>query len=205
MPHTRHIGLLRRLRGSVLLCLASAAGAEVRSFVDESGILRGWEWRGDGVTLQQIQRLPDQTRAFFQGRGFPPVAADRLARTCVFQTVLRNGGEGPIAVDLADWRIDTGTGPRPLLLTAQWQVEWEGMGLPEPARIAFQWAMFPTRQTFEPQDWSMGMIGYPLKPGDHFDLHTQWRQAAGVRSAVIKGLACAPDLAAETLPPLGGD
>lgn len=173
--------------------------------MDASGVLRGWEWRGDGVSLQQVQRLPDQTRAFFQGRGFPAAAAERLATTCVFQVTLRNEGEGPITLDLSEWRIDRGAGPEPLRLTADWQAEWEGMGLPESARIAFQWAMFPTRQTFEPQDWNMGMIGYPLRPGERFDLHAQWRQAGAPRDATLAGLACAPDVPAETLPPLKGD
>ena len=173
--------------------------------MDVSGVLRGWEWTGDGVTLQQVQRLPDQTRAFFQGRGFPAAAAERLATTCVFQVILRNEGEGPIGVDLADWRIDSGAGPQPLRLTADWQEEWERLGLPQPARIAFQWALFPTRQSFEPWDWNMGMISYPLRPGERFDLHAQWRQGSGMRSATLPGLECAPDLAAEALPPLTGE
>jgi hypothetical protein len=187
-----------------MLGLSPHATAQVRPFVDDSGILRGWAWEGaDGVSLHQVQRLPDQTRGFFQGRGFPAEAANRLATACVLQTILRNEGGAPIEVDLADWRISVGdAAPQPLKLTADWQAEWEGMGVAKPARIAFQWAMFPNRQTFQPKDWNMGMIGYPLRPGDRFDLHAQWRQGGEVRTATLPGLECAPDVAAETLPVL---
>lgn len=173
--------------------------------MDDSGILRGWEWRGNGVVLQQIQRLPDQTRAFFQGRGFPAEAANRLASTCVFQTILRNEGEGPIELDLAEWRVEIAAGLLPLPLTADWQGDWARLEVPTPARTAFQWAMFPTRQSFASQDWAMGMIAYPLRPGDRFDLHARWQQSGAVRSATLLGLVCAPDLAAETLPVLPGE
>ncbi|HHH38230.1 MAG TPA: hypothetical protein ENK50_01470, partial [Sedimenticola sp.] len=77
--------------------------------------MRTWLWRHGGVTLQLVQRLPDQTRAFFQGRGFDGASADRLARACVFQTIFRNDGDRPLSYDLDQWRVIQGTMSKPLI------------------------------------------------------------------------------------------
>ena len=67
--------------------------------------LRSWDWRQGGVVLQLVQRLPDQTRAFFQARGFSSNTSERIATACVFQTIFRNDGQYPLAYDLDDWRV----------------------------------------------------------------------------------------------------
>lgn len=189
------------------LTLCGPAVGQVRSFVDETGILRGWSWESQGISLQQVQRLPDQTRAFFQGRGFSAQAASRLAECCVFQTILRNEGQVPIEVDLAGWRVKSlavpGAYPKPLKLTPDWQGDWGTLGVPQSARVAFQWAMFPNRQTFEAKDWAMGMVSFSLQPGERFDLQAQWRRGGETMTATLPGLQCAPDVPAETLPKLG--
>lgn len=191
------------------LSLSGAVVAQVRPLVDETGILRGWSWESQGIILQQVQRLPDQTRAFFLGRGFSSEAANRLAGACVFQTILRNEGPEPIEVDLGEWRIRAldlpGADFQPIRLTADWQRDWESLGVTQAARIAFQWAMFPHHQTFESKDWNMGMISYSLPPGSRFDLQARMRRNGETLTALLPGLECAPDVAAETLPKLTGD
>jgi len=74
--------------------------ADVLNATDSETGLASWTWRDRGVSLQLRQLLPDQTRAFFLGRGFQAGEADRVGRACVFQTIFRNDGGKPVAFPL---------------------------------------------------------------------------------------------------------
>ncbi len=176
-----------------LLCAASftLSAGEARQFTDPQSGLKAWEWTGQGLELQQIQRIPDQTRAFFLGRGFDSADSDRIAAQCVFQTVFRNQGDQAVDVDLANWRVRTRGETRPFRTRAAWQASWEARASPQGARIAFEWALFPETQTFAPGDWNMGMLLYPAAPGDRADLHFTWQAGAERQEGVIEGLICA--------------
>jgi hypothetical protein len=72
---------------------------------DDTG-LRFWRVEDRGISFELVQRLPDQTRAFFQARGFTAGQANDLGLGCVFQTLFRNSGapgSGAVAYDLAEW------------------------------------------------------------------------------------------------------
>lgn len=60
------------------------------------------------MEIRLIQRLPDQTRGCFIARGFATASADRVARSCVYQSVQRNRGSG---VDAAELVETSGTSP----------------------------------------------------------------------------------------------
>jgi hypothetical protein len=158
--------------------------------------LERWHWHGNGVTFTFNQLLPDQSRAFFQGRGLRPEAADTVATACVFQAIVRNGAEviDALELNLGDWRVIDAQGHnRPPRLEADWQRQWQQQGVSQPARIAFRWALFPTRQRFEPGDWNMGMVTFDLPPGSRFELKAVWLQDGKRREAIVNGLRCAPD------------
>jgi len=91
----------RKKQISMLLGTSLFAGmvsAEITTGQDQENGLRFWTWTHDGVSVQLLQLLPDQTRAFFLGRGFGREEADRIGRSCVFQTIFRS----------RDWRADVG-------------------------------------------------------------------------------------------------
>lgn len=180
--------------GWLLLVLPLASAAEqTRQYQDQETGLEAWEWQDNGIKLQKIQRLPDQTRAFFMGRGFTREDADYLAAGCVFQTIFHNQSEQPVTLDLAQWRAVVDGTEKPLKLTADWQQDWTARNSPQAARIAFQWALFPNQQTFAPGDWNMGMIIYPVPPGASLDVHFSWQTKAVRHTAVLPGLRCATD------------
>ena len=187
---------MRPLLAALLLCGAGIATAAVQQIVEEGSGLPGWQWQGEGVSFTFNQRLPDQTRAFFQGRGFTPQQAEPLAADCVFQAIIRNGAgaAAPMTLNLAEWRVHpTGGSAQPLRLEAQWQEQWERTGVSQPARIAFRWSLFPTTQHFEPGDWNMGMITLGLAPGSRFDLEVIWRSGAESRHQRFPAMQCATD------------
>lgn len=189
---------------ALTVLLSPAAGAQqAAQFTDERTGVDGWRFEGDGIRVQLIQRLPDQTKAFFLGRGFQPEAAARLAGRCLFQTIVHNThprGGTEVRVDLHDWRVQTPDGPEPLLLKETWQQVWSDLEVAEPARIAFQWAFFPTSQVFAPGDWNMGMTSYPVAPGEPVNVEIIWHENGERRRGLMQGPICgANEMAAEIL------
>jgi len=191
-----HLALRASLRPLCAFVLSAPWGAPlagVEGRIDPETGLRSWSWREQGVSLELRQRLPDQTRAFFLGRGFSGEAADRIGLACVFQTIFRNGGEQPIDYDLNDWALLYGGERLPLRTREIWDAEWEAMGVGKGPRIAFRWALLPTVQHYEPGDYNWGMTSFGLVPGARFDLSLALRVGGRRVTGTIEGVVCAPD------------
>lgn len=184
---------------TALVLAPALQAAELKREADPETGLVSWKWQGEVLSLELVQRLPDQSRAFFLGRGFGRDNADAIAGACIFQTILRNvapaGSDTELSVDLGTWRVETAEGTRPPRLEGDWEARWERTGAPNSARIAFRWSLFPTTQAFRPDDYNWGMIPFGPPPGTEFDLHVAWREDGASRSARMEGLRCAPDVA----------
>ena len=181
------------------LALASfAAHAEVvRSTNEETGLVK-WRLAENGLEVELVQRLPDQTRGFFLARGFPAAVADEIADSCIFQTIIRNAVSSAraqrISVDLAQWRIVHAGQEGGIRLKEAWMNSWPRDRVSEASRLAFRWATFPTQQEFLPGDYNWGMTAFGPAPGEVFDLKLVWREDARIRSAWIRDVECAPDV-----------
>ena len=173
--------------------LPALSAAAVERGVDAETGLRSWEWREAGVSLRLVQRLPDQTRAFFQARGFSPDTADRIADACIFQTILRNESERPLSYALDDWRVlQPGESGR-MVTRESWDAAWREGEASAAAQIALRWSLLPTRQRFAPGDYNWGMTGFGLPPGAAFDLELVLRLGDETLARTIRGIVCAPD------------
>ena len=157
--------------------------------------LRSWEWREAGVSLRLVQRLPDQTRAFFLARGFASDEVERIANACVFQTVFRNEGNQPLVYQLDDWKVLHGEERRNLLTRERWAEIWRLSEASKAARISLHWAHLPTRQKFEPGDYNWGMTSFGLPPGEIFDLNLEITLGSETIRRTITGIVCADDVA----------
>ncbi len=177
----------------VIILLPGLSAATVERGVDQETGLRSWTWRESGVTLRLVQRLPDQSRAFFQARGFVPAAADRIADACIFQTIFRNDSEQPVHYVLDDWRVLHRGGRGTMMTRERWEAAWQEGEVSEAARIALRWALLPTRQRFESGDYNWGMTGFGLPPGSTFDLELVLHLAGEKVTRTIDGIVCAPD------------
>lgn len=182
---------------AVMTCSPVAVADVVRSVDGETGLAK-WSFTAGDVEVELIQRLPDQTRGFYQARNFPVAVADEIARNCIFQTIIRNtggsGADSPLAVDLATWRVRHAGKEGGMKLKEPWLASWPETAVGQAARLAFQWAMFPTRQEFLPDDYNWGMTAYGLSPGSVFDLHLAWRTGGREDFGWIRGIECAPDV-----------
>ncbi len=182
----------------VLLILPpSLALADVIKEVDSEGLIT-WRLVDSGLKLELSQRLPDQTRAFFQGRGFSADIANNIANSCVFQTIGENISEGKasgtVSIALEHWLVKYARAHHFLKLKEAWDSEWPEGSVTVASRVAFRWAMFPSKQSFEPGgDYGWGMTSYGLPPGERFDLHVFWKLNGQLKDAWIDNLECAKD------------
>ncbi|MHB1591340.1 MAG: hypothetical protein ACYCTW_07380 [Sulfuricella sp.] len=172
----------------------AACAADTRHETNPQNGIETWEIRDHGVFLSLAQTTPDQAQAFFQARGFDQKSAEEYASACVFQTIFRNESvPAAVSSDLADWRIVTSQGERNLKLEADWQRQWKADGVSEPARLAFRWSQFPTKQHFEPGDWNQGMTTFELPRGSRFNLKFKWTVNGVSHEGLLSGVRCASD------------
>jgi hypothetical protein len=190
------------IRSLCLLLLMSVAGtplaAEIIRGADAETGLRKWHLVESRLEVELVQRLPDQTRGFFMARGFSPAIADEIAVSCIFQTIVRNTGNQAdavaVSIDLAQWRVIRADGEQGVRLKEPWIASWPENAVSEASRLAFQWALFPTRQEFLADDYNWGMTAFGLPPGTVFDLDLVWQEDGKVRSTRIAAIECAPDV-----------
>ena len=98
------------------------------------------------------------------------------------------------AIDLGAWRIRHDGTQSGIKLKETWLASWPEATLGQTARLAFQWALFPTRQEFMPGDYNWGMTAYGLSAGSVFDLQVIWQSGGQTEAGWIRGIECAPDV-----------
>ncbi len=175
--------------------------------------LKTWSLIQSSLDLRLVQRLPDQTRGFYQGRGFTKQQADDIGTSCVFQTIVKNtalkGSGEPISISLKTWRLKKIHVPlnslskeepeQGIKLKEDWAKEWSSIKDKEKqvklsARIAFKWSTFPSEQTFEPGgDYNWGMISFGLAPGEQFDLQLVWQTTQQSYKKWLRNIQCPKD------------
>ncbi|SRR3989338_6001589 len=190
--------MFRYSRLLALLLISSAHADEVKTHIQhnpETG-QTSWKTAKQGITLELAQLTPDQSRAFFIGRGFTSAEAEHYAAACVFMTILRNeAAPGAIAYNLAEWRAVSADGRTgPMKLKEEWLKEWEARNLAPALKIAFEWSQLPSQQTFEPGDWNQGMTTFMLPRGSRFDLKFSWTVQGKRQENIMKGVICANDI-----------
>ncbi len=153
-----------------LIFISPKLSAKVVTGTDAETGLQFHQWQREGVSIRLVQRLPDQTRAFFQGRGFSPETADVIGQACVFQTIFRNDGNKAISYDLSEWNVHHDGKTAPVAVRESWDKRWKDEDVSQAARIALRWSLLPTQQSFQPGDYNWGMTAYGLPPGSVFDL-----------------------------------
>jgi hypothetical protein len=193
---------LMTIRTLWVLLLLFVAGtppaAEIVRSADEETGLRKWHLAEGKLEVELVQRLPDQTRGFFMARGFSPAIADEIAVSCIFQTIIRNTGTQAdavaVSIDLAQWRVIHADGEQGVRLKEPWMASWPENTVGEASRLAFQWALFPTRQEFMADDYNWGMTAFGLPPGAVFDLDLVWQEGGEMHTRRIAAIKCAPDV-----------
>ena len=194
-PNTGPFGLAWLLLCACLLPASPAMADFTHSVAADSG-LETWQWTDGNSSFTFNQRLPDQARAFFLARGFTSEQSEPIAQNCFFQIVIRNlaSNSKAMTLDLEQWQVIEKDGAtHPPRLEQAWQQQWQAMGVKKAARIAFRWALFPSRQSFQPGDWNMGLITMGVRPGKLFDLIINWEEQDRPRKIRLTDMRCSPD------------
>jgi len=183
----------------MLLCFVSfSTFADVFSGTDADAKLPFWEWRSENVSIRLVQRLPDQSRAYFVARNFTTEQAELIAQSCVFQTIFKNiaapGQAQEIRYDLSEWIVISAGHKQGLITRQDWQTIWKTKNVAQAARIAFEWSLLPTRHHYQPGDFNWGMTLYGLSPGARFDLQLVWYENDEQKKALIADVECAADI-----------
>ncbi len=175
-----------------------AKDVDIVKGVDAQVKLPFWALRSEVITLRFIQRLPDQSRAYFMAREFTSEYAEQIAQSCVFQSIFKNtavtGKNYVIKYDLTEWRITYKNKQHGLKIKENWLAEWRLKKVPKAAQIAFEWSLLPTRQRYQPGDFNWGMTIFGLPPGAFFDLHLIWYENDLQLQANISNMQCARDI-----------
>ena len=136
-------------------------------------------WQGDGLKLETAPLPRDQVVAFMLARGFDSETAKFIAQEgCIFRSAIGRDDEtadkAAVSVDLDSWQI-LSSGQQTTLRTRQkWARVLDDRQIDAGAGIALEWALFPTRQSFAPDDYNWGLLSFALPPGTRFDLVYSW-------------------------------
>ena len=178
--------------------LSSTNSAKVTTGIDEQAQLPYWELNEPNLSLRIVQRLPDQTRAYFSGRGFNKLESDFIASHCFFQNIFRNTSTATkphqLEYDLTQWQINYHQKTYSLLLRENWQNIWAQRDVKSAQKIAFEWSLLPTKQEYLAADYNWGMSSYPLPHGANFDLNVVWFIDGQKNQTTISNIQCAKDI-----------
>ena len=93
---------------------------------------------------------PEQISAFYEARGFPPGALERIRETCFITVHIDNKGDDVLWLETANWRITRDNQPVERLGQAYWDRVWDEIDLPRAKRSTFSW---PSSMPRPPADW----------------------------------------------------
>lgn len=182
----------------IIILLLSPARADVITGKDELAKLPFWEWRNDYMTLRLVQRLPDQTRAYFSGRGFKPEQVKYIAGHCFFQTVLKNISSADkkrlVQHNIRDWEYHHNGKSFRMRPREDWKPIWQKRQVTQAQIVAYEWSLFPSIQNFEAGDYNWGMTVFFVPHGSTFDLDIAWKVDGKKETARMKNITCAKDI-----------
>jgi hypothetical protein len=148
----------------------------------------------DGVYLKATVRTPVQMAAFYEARGFPVKATALLAKYCFVTVIVRNRSNRLVWLEPAHWIIRSENGHISHPLTpAEWNKQWDRVGLPAAQRATFQWTQLPGSRDLQPHEPVGGNMSFRRFPGK-FTLEMKFatgqeRNGKPIR-AEFSGLSC---------------
>jgi hypothetical protein len=168
LTHLQHL-TSRRLLAIVLLGHLSWLSAAERPF-------RGPYIENDDLLVILVPRSPEQMAAFYEARGFPREAIERIGQTCFVTVFIENRSADVTWLELDEWRF-TGNGkPLPRLDAAYWQGQWDEIDLRQASRSTFGWTQLPPVRDLQPGETVGGNLVFP---GDTETLNIEARFRTG--------------------------
>lgn len=152
----------------------------------------------DNDRLFMLLRLhtPEQMAAFYEARGFPPAAIERIRETCFMTVHIDNKSNTVLWLETANWRITADGKPVTRLDRTYWNGVWDEIRLSQASRSTFGWTQLPDTRDLQPQEPVGGNIVLP-RDGRAFtieaDFFTGKHKRQGMVRVKFENLQCAED------------
>lgn len=184
-----------------LLILIAALGAAGNVPASEPHWRNGGSPPGPHVENEQLfmfVRLPspEQMAAFYEARGFPAAAIERIRKTCFVMAHIENRGKRILWLDLDNWHFTGPDGEIRRLDRKYWDAVWDEIDLTQANRATFGWTQLPAVRDLQPEEPVGGTL--VLQPGDSpftlaADFYTGENHRQGLVHVSFKDLRCAKD------------
>ncbi|MBT8121894.1 MAG: hypothetical protein KJO10_05125 [Gammaproteobacteria bacterium] len=115
------------------------------------------------------QHAPEQIAAFYEARGFPAAAIERIKATCFVTVHIKNRGDDVIWLDLAEWAFTRKDKPLERLDRSYWDNQWDSIKLRQASRSTFGWTQLPDVRDLQPDEPVGGNLVFPGNT-DRFDM-----------------------------------
>lgn len=108
--------------------------------------------------LRFVFRTPEQTAAFYEGRGFPKVAINRIVQSCYVTVILKSRTDDIIWLELDNWEFKTNNKKIQRYQRAYWEKQWQEVNLKQAFRSTFGWTLLPEVRELQPAESVSGNI-----------------------------------------------
>ncbi|MGD2112359.1 MAG: hypothetical protein PVI50_03155 [Gammaproteobacteria bacterium] len=139
---------------------------------------------------------PDQMAAFYEARGFPRQAIERIRNTCFVMAHIENRSDRTLWLDLNNWRFETASGEIRRLDTAYWDGVWVEIDMPRANRATFGWTQLPEVRDLQPGEPVGGNVVLP-RTDESFTLKADFPTGDNRRKGLVhvsfRDLQCATD------------
>lgn len=191
MPSRKQFLMPAWLSGSALICclLAAATAAFDKPYP-------GPFVENDDMLFVLVPRTPAQMAAFYEARGFPQKAIDRITGTCFVTAHIENRSERVIWLEVEHWKLSSNDHEIRRLGADYWQQQWDETGLPQANRSTFGWTRLPEVRDLQPHEPVGGNI---MLPGSttRFDLvarfYTGKDKRGGMLEVRFENITCPED------------
>jgi hypothetical protein len=118
-------------------------------------------YEDDRMLVLLMPRTPEQMAAFYEARGFPQAALDRIMQTCFITLHIENKSNQVLWVDLGQWQFTSHGKDIARLDENYWQQQWNEINLRQASRSTFGWTQFPTVRDLQPDEPVGGNVVFP--------------------------------------------
>ena len=137
------------------------------------------------ILMVLIPRTTEQMAAFYEARGFPPAAIERISRTCFVTVHIENRSRDVIWLQPRQWNLADGGGEIRRLDSDYWLAQWNAIDLPQASRSTFGWTQLPAVRDLQPDEPVGGNIVFPGTTAT-FNLEAFFRTGQDRRGEVLE-------------------
>ncbi len=134
-------------------------------------------FESDELLMVVIPRTPEQMAAFYEARGFPQRAIDKVRATCFVTIHIDNRSRHITWLETGNWQLTSQGESLDILGSEYWDAVWEEIDLPQAYRSTFFWTQLPPVVDLHPDEPVGGNIVLAGNTG-RFDIEANFRTGA---------------------------